>query len=216
LNENFPRFADSTSSELICQPLAPWRTALTKAIHSNRKLPSARYPQLATLGLDGRPANRTVVFRGFFANTNDLQFITDARSTKADQIAHQPAAELCWYFAQTREQFRIAGDLYLVGANHPHPDLQASRVQLWQQLSDAARLQFTWPSPGDSRQDHQPFPTDVPNRDEPLATFCLLLLEPRGVDHLMLRGTPQNRHRYQRLEGGSEGTDAWQCQSVNP
>jgi pyridoxamine 5'-phosphate oxidase len=158
----------SASPEPICQPLAPWRTALAKAIHGNRKLPSARYPQLATVGLDGRPANRTVVFRGFFAHTNCLQFITDARSAKAEQMTHQPAAELCWYFAQTREQFRMAGDLCLVGAHHPNPHLQASRVQLWQQLSDAARLQFNWPSPGDIRQDNQPFPTDVPNRDEPL------------------------------------------------
>ena len=43
-----------------------WRLSLTSALHRNRHLVYSRYFQLATVGLEGRPANRTVVFRGFF------------------------------------------------------------------------------------------------------------------------------------------------------
>jgi pyridoxamine 5'-phosphate oxidase len=46
--------------------LAPWRSALARALHRNRALVYARYFQLATVRADGRPANRTVVFRGFY------------------------------------------------------------------------------------------------------------------------------------------------------
>ncbi|MCA1991428.1 MAG: pyridoxamine 5'-phosphate oxidase family protein, partial [Coleofasciculus sp. S288] len=89
--------------------LAPWRSLLASALHKNRSLPYARYFQLATIRADGRPANRTVVFRGFLDSTNQLKIITDTRSQKAEQIDHQPWGEVCWYFPKTREQFRLLG-----------------------------------------------------------------------------------------------------------
>jgi pyridoxamine 5'-phosphate oxidase len=185
---------------------------LAKALHANRSVPSCRYPQLATLGTGGRPANRTVVFRGFAAHTNRLQFITDARSAKASHISQNPAAELCWYFSHTREQFRFAGDLILVGEQFPDLELQSCRRQLWQQLSDAARLQFTWPAPGAERHPAQPFPTTMPSQVEPLPHFCLLLLVPIAVDHLCLRGDPQDRWSFRRDASSGE----WGVRAINP
>ena len=67
--------------------------------------------QLATVSADGKPRVRTVVFRGFNA-LNNLEFITDARSEKVGQImSTSPAAELCWWFPVTREQFRVEGTI---------------------------------------------------------------------------------------------------------
>ncbi|MFM7406931.1 MAG: pyridoxamine 5'-phosphate oxidase family protein, partial [Cuspidothrix sp.] len=86
--------------------LAPWRSLISHALHRNRSLVYSRYVQLATVGENGLPANRTIVFRGFLEDTNQLKFITDIRSQKAEQISKQPAAEICWYFPNTREQFR--------------------------------------------------------------------------------------------------------------
>ena len=88
--------------------LALWRSPLARALHRNRSLAFARYLQLATVRATGRPANRTVVFRGFLADTNQLKFITDISSQKAEEINLYPWGEICWYFPQTREQFRIA------------------------------------------------------------------------------------------------------------
>ncbi|HEY9802330.1 MAG TPA: Npun_F5749 family FMN-dependent PPOX-type flavoprotein [Leptolyngbyaceae cyanobacterium] len=190
--------------------LAPWRSAIAHALHRNRSLVYARYLQLATVRANGHPANRTVVFRGFLADTNQLKFITDARSDKIDQIQQRPWAEACWYFPNTREQFRISGYLTLVGSDESHPHLQPARLATWQELSDAARLQFAWPHPGKGKEDQAAFNPPPPDPQKPIANFCLLLLEPTQVDHLELRGEPQNRYLY-RLDD-----QEWSMQAINP
>jgi pyridoxamine 5'-phosphate oxidase len=191
--------------------LAPWRSPLARALHRNRSQPEARFLQLATIQLNGQPANRTVVFRGFLDNTDQLKFVTDARSEKAAQIEQNPDAEACWYFVKTREQFRLAGTLILVQASHPDTALQQARKIAWQELSDAARLQFAWPTPGEARADAAAFTPQPPDDTEPLPHFCLLLLEPERVDHLELRGDPQNRCLYQRTQNQD-----WLAQNINP
>jgi pyridoxamine 5'-phosphate oxidase len=109
--------------------MAPWRSPLSRALHLNRSLVYARYVQLATVRPDGRPANRTVVFRGFLDSTNQLKFITDIRSAKPEQIAHQSWGEVCWYFPKSREQFRLLGRLVLIDEDYPDATLQQARQQ---------------------------------------------------------------------------------------
>jgi PPOX class probable FMN-dependent enzyme len=190
--------------------LVPWRSPLACALEQNHDLPHARYVQLATVRLDGRPANRTVVFRGFWDDSNQLKFVTDARSRKVAEINHQPWAEVCWYFANTREQFRLAGKLTLVGHQEFSPLLQNARQRTWHELSDTARTQFTWSEPGTPRAENQEFNLSPPDLLTPLPDFCLLLLNPDQVDHLKLCGDPQNRTLY-FYDGQS-----WCVQLVNP
>lgn len=189
------------------QPLAPWRDPLARALHRNRSRPYSRYAQLATVTPDGKPANRTVVFRGFGPGTNALMFITDRRSDKIVHLAHCPHGELCWYFTQSREQFRLSGPLHAVGTSAPEA-AQAVRQQVWQQLSDNARGQFGWPPPQAPRQPS--FEVQPMDRVHPPDTFVLLLLVPQRVDHLELRGEPQSRCLYHW------GAGKWQRQEVNP
>ena len=191
--------------------LAPWRSPLARALDRNHSLAYARYLQLATVRADNRPANRTVVFRGFLEDTDQLKFVIDARSQKINQIAHLSWAEACWYFPTTREQFRLTGSLTLVGADHPDSALQQARTSTWQELSDSARLQFAWPHPGKPRAGAAAFEPSPPDASEPLSDFCLLLLEPVQVDHLELRGEPQNRWLYCH-----NGEQAWSTQAINP
>lgn len=191
-------------------PLAPWRSPLSHALHRNRSLAYARYLQLATIRVDQRPANRTLVFRGFWDDTNQLKMITDARNEKADQIEHCAWGEACWYFPQTREQFRLMGSLTLVKEHEPDVLLQEARKKAWQELSDAARTQFAWAHPGRPRLDNDGFNVSLPDAIVPLPPFCLLLLDPEQVDHLELRGDPQNRWLYQRSE------QEWSKQALNP
>ncbi|MDJ0798793.1 MAG: pyridoxamine 5'-phosphate oxidase family protein, partial [Calothrix sp. MO_167.B12] len=120
-------------------PLAPWRSLISRALHRNRSLVYARYFQLATVQQNGRPANRTVVFRGFWEQTNKLKIITDSRSQKFTEIQEQPWGEICWYFPKTREQFRLSGEITMVNSNHSHNDLQKARHSTWQEISDNAR-----------------------------------------------------------------------------
>jgi pyridoxamine 5'-phosphate oxidase len=190
-------------------PLAPWRSPLARALHRNRALAYARYAQLATVRSNGHPANRTIVFRGFLPDTNQLRFIVDRRSEKIDQIRTQPWAELCWYFPKTREQFRISGTLTLVPENYPDESLLKARSTLWQELSNAARSQFAWAAPRQPKT--EPLDSEAVDAIEAHPNFCLLLLEPVEVDHLELRGEPQNRYLYIKQE-----QEEWVKEEVNP
>lgn len=185
-----------------------WRSLLTNALEKNPQ-PVSQYLQLATIQPNNRPANRTLVFRGFVADSDKLKFVVDARSQKPEQIQHQPWAEACWYFIETREQFRISGSLTLVTEDHQDQTLQQARLSTWQQLSDSARLLFAFPDPGKLRTDAT-FTSSPPDPINPLPHFCLLLLEPIEVDLLQLRGNPQNRYTYFR------NGDNWEITEINP
>ncbi len=201
--QSFDRMADPE--------LAPWRSPLDRALYRNRSLVYTRYAQLATVQPHGWPANRTVVFRGFWDDTDQLKFITDGRSQKVAQIQGCDRAELCWYFPKSQEQFRIAGTLRLITADTADEAAQKLRRVTWHDLSDAVRTQFAWPEPGQPRRVEDDFEYPVPDRrDVSLPNFCVLLLVPCQVDYLELRGTPQNRWLYQ-LQG-----DTWTMQAVNP
>lgn len=190
----------------------PWRSPLARALHRNRSQPHSRYLQLATITPEGLPANRTVVFRGFWSDTDWLQFVTDSRSEKITHIQHEPLAEACWYFTKTREQFRLAGELSLISAACEDKTLQLARQAAWQKLSDSARLQFAWPFPGKPREDDkEAFAPIQPSDKEPLENFCLLLLKTKKVDWLELKGEPQNRTLY--LLQAEKG---WSTQPINP
>jgi PPOX class probable FMN-dependent enzyme len=164
---------------------------------------------------DGRPANRTIVFRDYLPDTNQLQFAVDRRSLKIEQIAHQPWGELCWYFSDTREQFRLLGQLTLVQEGQDDPLLDKARQVLWQKLSDAGRVQFSWPEPREPRAENEAFHPPAPDPNMPLPQFCLLLLDPVEVDHLELRGDPQNRWWYGRSQDDPT-QEIWSVQAINP
>ena len=190
--------------------LAPWRPCLARAQHRNRSLAQARYVQLATVRPDGRPANRTIVFRGFLGESNLLQFVTDGRSPKLAQLEHCPWAEGCWYFAKTREQFRLLGRLILVTEQATNPAWILARQRTWEQLSSKAQQQFTWPCPGAPRSPSHAFQEPLPALPKPVTHFCLLLLDPTSVDHLELMANPQQRHHYEYHQGH------WCSQAINP
>ncbi len=142
-------------------------------------------------------------------------FICDRRSEKIAQIQQNPATEACWYFTKTREQFRVRGQLTAITAeataDTSAADLAETRRQLWQKISDSARLQFAWPHPKSTRtEDSDAFAPSPPDPQNPLETFCALLLTPQEVDYLSLRGEPQDRLIYQLAE------DCWTSEIVNP
>jgi pyridoxamine 5'-phosphate oxidase len=104
----------------------------------------------------------------------------------------------------------------IVDLNYPDPTWQHYRQLVWQQLSPAARQQFTWPAPGAVRPTLDPFPEVAIPAEHPIATFCLLLLQPVWVEHLELRGTPQNRWQYVLQALGENASLEWQRQALNP
>ncbi len=191
--------------------LAPWRQTLARSLHRNRALVYARYFQLATVRANGQPANRTVVFRGFLPNSNQIATITDRRSQKIPQIEQNAWAEICWYFPKTREQFRLAGMLNIVDAQHSNEGWQKAFQETWQKLSEAARAQFYDIDPGLLIGSMQVNPKPNSASDEIPESFRLLVFEPQDLDHLNLKTSPHERCHYWLDEAGQ-----WQAKGLSP
>ena len=193
-----------------------WREQILKSLKKNSRLPYARYAQLATVREDGRPANRTIVYRGFLQDTPKLTFVTDRRSKKIGELRANPSVELCWYFPQTREQYRIAGTMRVVKVDDEDEAMLRARGEAWKRMSDGARSQFAWPFPGierggdDSAFSPDPVTADLP----PLEEFCLLVLDPERVDHLSLKSN--ERTVFSRSSEGEGGPTAWDRLRGNP
>ncbi|XP_022147468.1 pyridoxine/pyridoxamine 5'-phosphate oxidase 2 isoform X2 [Momordica charantia] len=72
---------------------APWKSLLLTALESNGHIKHSQFLQLATVGANGRPSNRTVVFRGFQEGSDNIQINTDSRSRKVEELKNCPFAE---------------------------------------------------------------------------------------------------------------------------
>ncbi|OQU93382.1 hypothetical protein SORBI_3001G532600 [Sorghum bicolor] len=119
---------------------SPWRTLLQRALDANAHLRHSTFFQLATVGACGRPANRTVVFRGFQEHCDKIQINTDARSNKIGEIKSCPFGEICWYFTDSWEQFRISGSIDVIDASSADP----AKLQVdYLNLKSNQRLMFT-------------------------------------------------------------------------
>lgn len=62
---------------------------------------------LATVGLDGQPSVRMVLLKGF--DSRGFVFYTHYSSQKGRQLADNPRAALCFYWASLERQVRIEG-----------------------------------------------------------------------------------------------------------
>eukprot|EP00198_Chlamydomonas_reinhardtii_P010733 XP_001700070.1 pyridoxamine 5' phosphate oxidase-related protein [Chlamydomonas reinhardtii] len=208
----------------IGRTIPVWRSKLLKSLAQNKRLANSRYVQLATVRPDNRPANRTVVFRGFLSDDDDsLTFVTDSRSRKVGEVAVNPAAEVAWYFPETREQYRVSGNLTIVDAASTDSAMQAARKRVWHNMSDPGRQQFAWPHPGLPRHLEDPTAWDCPApgpKDPVLDTFCLVVLHVDEVEQLKLKSN--ERFLYRRQEAAAvpadEGAAAvtWVEEPINP
>ncbi|MDB2351855.1 pyridoxamine 5'-phosphate oxidase family protein [Luminiphilus sp.] len=184
-----------------CEALAHLKTALRK----NRRHAHHRYFQLASVTAEGYPRNRTVVFRGFATDDQTLLVITDSRSDKVAEFAQNGAAEIAWYFTETREQFRIRAVTSCISDSTGSTEDAALREQVWRQLSDAARAQFFWRSPGLALGAG----TTLVTTEAVPETFALLKLSPVAIDHLVLSKVQTRRHS-QLID------NHWHEQWINP
>ncbi|XP_031254008.1 pyridoxine/pyridoxamine 5'-phosphate oxidase 2-like isoform X1 [Pistacia vera] len=198
---------------------APWKLLLLHAMESNSHLKHSSFFQLATIGLNGRPSNRTVVFsgcwvfRGFQENSDKIQINTDTRTRKIEELKHCPFAEICWYFTDSWEQFRINGRIDIIDGLDPDPVKLQIREKSWSASSVKSRLQYLGPNPDLPCLEQQPLEFSLDSSTGPVDAFCLLVLDPDQVDYLNLK-------RNQRLMFTSrlsdDGEKCWTSESVNP
>ena len=203
------------------------------------KIIDSLWTQLSTIGTDGYPSNRTIVFRGFlhdYIKLNDsvsdpiLIFCTDLRSQKVKELELNPKSSLCWYFPDTKEQFRLNGDAFILqnsiqvknenALNISPQEIQDVKLSVWKNISNKTRAQFSWPHPKhpiDTESTNVPLEKMELNDDmesDALNNFGLLLLIPNRVDYLKFRNVgpfPNQRYLYSKRKD-----DSWDVEQVNP
>ncbi len=96
-------------------------------------VPEPNAMSLATSSADGQPSVRIVLLKGL--DENGFVFFTDYRSQKANDLAANPRASLCFFWPELERQVRISGTVSRVSQtesaeyfrSRPH----GSRVGAW-------------------------------------------------------------------------------------
>lgn len=160
---------------------APWMRPLRDALNHggtrrkkrDRREARRKHVQLATVDpFTGRPAVRTISFRGFLTpahlrgagTVEDLPlhqescaliFATDDRAEKIRHLADPDRAfvECCWWLDEAGIQFRLAGRALVAGSSHcegtgEYLELHALRAEVWRRMTPSTRRTFMWPEPG--------------------------------------------------------------------
>jgi pyridoxamine 5'-phosphate oxidase len=86
-------------------PIAVFAEVYARAVGSGAKNPEAMV--LATVGLDGRPATRVVLLRGF--DDRGFVFYTNLESRKGEALRADPNVSLNFYWPQLDTQVVVAG-----------------------------------------------------------------------------------------------------------
>ena len=183
----------------------PWLELL---LRSRKKNPRQRFVQVATVSPNGEPEVRTVVLRGVTA-AGTLHFLADGRSPKMSSLRAKPQLEMCIWWPDSNEQFRLRGPVHIIGdspVGGTSPTWESLRTAQWRGLPSASRVMFLGATPG------TPLEVEVDTITThvgPPPHFQLVLLHPHRVDHLRL-GTPNERQLFIQ-RGGS-----WEHRPVVP
>ncbi|XP_027906532.1 pyridoxine/pyridoxamine 5'-phosphate oxidase 2 [Vigna unguiculata] len=191
-----------------------WKQLLLNALESNAHLKHSSFMQLATIGTNGTPSNRTVVFRGFQDNTDNIQINTDARTRKIEELKLCPSAEICWYFTDSWEQFRINGNVDIIDGSNAEPLKLEQRENSWFASSLRSRSQYLCPNPELPCLHEQAQPDiSLDPSTGPIDAFCLLILEPHQVDYLNLKS---NQRLTFKSSVSAAAEKSWTVERVNP
>ncbi len=185
--------ADFTDAIGTYAKVALWlRDGVTVSSHPFRLL------TVATIGTDGLPNARLVVLRNFLEAQRAIEFHTDVRSPKVDQLRQHPQVCLLFYDPVLRFQLRITATVRL----HNNDDVAR---ESWRTMRETSRATYTvGVGPGgqvDARE-----PADNPlfqaeNERAALANFVAVLCEFHEMDLLELHPTGHRRALLQWVVG---------------
>ena len=184
--------------------LPPWRPLLRGARQREGRSPQARWLQLATVGADGAPRVRTLVFRGW-GGPAQLDLLTDRRSGKSEELRAEPRVELCWLLPKARSQFRLRGRRLAMDTEAN----DTARQQHWQQLHPGARSLWGWPEPGAPLDADAAFPAELTDGTPLPDCFELVRITIEQVELLELTGHPHQRRRWR-------ADQTWAEERLNP
>ncbi|CAH2056739.1 unnamed protein product [Thlaspi arvense] len=204
-----------------------WKQLLLNALESNSSVKHSLFFQLATIGSNGKPSNRTV---GFQENSDNPYQHRQPKSKGSsfftlylfwvvdlywiDELKQCPFAEICWYFADSWEQFRINGSVDIIDGSCRDPMKLQQRERAWFSSSPKSRLQYLGPIPGLPLLGEIAFkePSLDPSTG-PVDAFCLLVLDPDQVDYLNLKSNERLNFTSRQNINGEK---LWTSQRINP
>lgn len=169
-------------------------------------------PVVATVGADGRPAQRVLVLREYDRENHILRFHTDARSDKISEIAEQPRCSVLLYDTAAKIQLRLGGMVRIETKG-------ALSEQAWLDADNyARRCYLAMPGPGT--------PAEAPTSGLPAqlegakpsdaqleparSNFAILMVRVEIVDFLYLAHQGHRRARFERT------ADRWTGQWLVP
>ncbi|WOL07524.1 pyridoxine/pyridoxamine 5'-phosphate oxidase 2 isoform X3 [Canna indica] len=147
-------------------------------------------------------------------DTDKIQINTDRRSNKIEEIQNCHFGEICWYFTDSWEQFRINGTIDIIDGQNSDAFMIQQREKAWFASSLKSRLQYLAPAP--------PLPviSNGPGEENkldpfkgPVDAFCLLVFDPEQVDYLNLKS---NERLVFKSEPSGHGGKLWMSEKVNP
>jgi pyridoxamine 5'-phosphate oxidase len=125
------RLASLTESDVDSDPIVQFGRWFDEAVTAEVVEPNAMC--LATATPDAYPSARIVLLKGFDAR--GFVFYTDYRSRKGQELADNPAASLCFFWAELERQVRIAGAVQRVSRAESDAYFQSrpvgSRIGAW-------------------------------------------------------------------------------------
>jgi PPOX class probable FMN-dependent enzyme len=184
-----------------------WKQRIQRSLHLGRSKHESKYFQVASVSNAGSPKVRTMVFRGF-DKQHRLFAVTDIRSDKIEDFKHQPQAQICWYFAKTREQYRFDCKVECITEGGIYKEY-------WEKLSEPAQLSFYAPAPKVPYDDSIRSPEKASLSATPMAIsehFAVIRFQPNLSDYLDLKSKPQQRE----LEHLDTSLNQWHLTRVNP
>ncbi|KAF3321352.1 pyridoxine/pyridoxamine 5'-phosphate oxidase 2 isoform X1 [Carex littledalei] len=164
---------------------------------------------------DSTPYTDDEFYRGFEEGSDKIQINTDTRSNKIEEIKHFPFSEICWYFSDSWEQFRINGKIDIIDSSNPDPAKLQQREKAWFASSTKSRMQYLGPRPGlPVISEETVKETCLEPSVGPVAAFCLLVLDPdQVVDYLNLKSNERMAFT-SSLTG--DGLKIWNFEKINP
>nr|WP_319385868.1 pyridoxamine 5'-phosphate oxidase family protein [uncultured Roseibium sp.] len=165
-----------------------------------------RYLTLASLGRCQFPEARTVVLRSVNVSTRVLEFHTDTRSPKWQELQDNGNTTILGYSDALRLQLRLRGTIELAPAGSPVAE------QVWSRLPLHTRATYQGGPPGDElRPNDNPVSQDHDFQSEETGKerFGVLVFRARSLDWCRLARDNNLRARFSYGTSGTLESASW-------
>ena len=171
-----------------------WRH-LRRAVKDRRS--PGHTPTVGTVGSDGEPRLRTVVFRGCDSEQRVLMFHTDARSPKWADLKADKRIAMHFYFPKQKLQFRVQGTARL---EHKTDATLAKWNSMNSSAHDCYRVKT---APGTPIDEPRSRAEETAGEHDGYPAFARVHIQVRSIDWLYLAAVGHRRAQFTWTDDGT-------------